>query len=287
MSNEEELHDPIPDPSAPEPDKKSGKKRNTEEMTFLDHLEDLRWTIVRAFAALIIMLVLVSAFFFEIRGWLEWPLRFAVGEDYQDLLILSTRSVFDVISVIFYITIFGSLILAGPFWLYFGAKFVAPGLTEKELKILRPGCAAAFILFLVGCAFSFFLLSPITFKFIVFMNVTMNYDMVWSPTSYYGTLVWMVLGVGLSFEFPLVIVLLSYLGIITTEMLRNHRRHALVGFLCLTALVTPSIDPVTFVVMAIPMYGLYEASILVSARMERKRERDLEEFEAEEDYADD
>lgn len=282
MTDDDISHDPVPDPAAPAQLKKGKKNRpNPDEMTFLDHLEDLRWTIVRAVVALFVMLLLVSAFFFEIRGWLEWPLRFAVGEDYQDLLILSTRSVFDVISVIFYITIFGSLILAGPFWLYFGARFIAPGLTEKELKILRPGCVAAFILFLVGCAFSFFILSPITFKFIVFMNVTMNYDMVWSPTSYYGTLVWMVLGVGLSFEFPLVIVLLSYLGIVTTEMLKNYRRHALVGFLCLTAIVTPSIDPVTFVVMAVPMYGLYEASILVSKRMEERHARAEAEFDAE------
>ena len=93
----------------------------------------------------------------------------------------------------------------------------------------------------------------------------------WTPGSYYGLLMWLVLGVGAAFEFPLLIILLIYMGIMSTALLCKYRRHAIVAIFIIAAVVTPTPDPITQTMFAVPLYVLFELSILVGRRVEKKR----------------
>lgn len=244
------------------------------DMPLLDHLDELRGTLIRCAVALMLGIVLVAAFIKQAAGALNWPLEFALGPD-DPLVIegLKTDGPWGVFSVIFDITLMGGMALALPFILYFFARFISPGLNERELRILRPVMFAAFALFLTGAGFSFFLLCPAALKASIMFNKMFSFQILWSADQYYGTLLWMMLGVGVLFEFPLIIVGLVTTGVLKVQQLRHYRSYALVGFLALSAVITPTTDPVTFLILAIPMFALYEAAILVSAPLQRWRER--------------
>jgi sec-independent protein translocase protein TatC len=167
--------------------------------------------------------------------------------------------------------VFGGLLLAAPFILFFIAQFVAPALTAREMKAVLPMCFCAMVLFLVGAAFSFFLLMPSTIRIAIELNNAFELENRWTAGNYFNTLTWLVVGSGGVFEFPLVIVLLVWLGIMTTAFLRKYRRHAIVVIFILAAVVTPTPDPVTQTIFAAPLYALYEIAILVSKRVEKKR----------------
>ena len=151
------------------------------------------------------------------------------------------------------------------------ARFVAPGLTKTELSVLRPGCTAAFALFLSGSAFSYAILVPASLKASIFFNELFGFQVLWSADRYYGLLVWMTVGIGISFEFPLLLVILVYIGILNVAKLKHFRPYSVVAFLVVAAVVTPTTDPFTFLLLAVPMSLLYEASILISQRVEKLR----------------
>jgi sec-independent protein translocase protein TatC len=129
------------------------------------------------------------------------------------------------------------------------------------------------VLFLLGAAFAFFLLVPSTLRVSVEINQMFGYAVRWTPGSYYSLLTWLTLGVGASFEFPLVIVLLVWLGVMTTAFLRKYRRHAIIVIFLIAAVVTPTPDPITQTMFAIPLYVLFEIAIFASSRVEKRKEK--------------
>ena len=141
--------------------------------------------------------------------------------------------------------------------------------------MMLPLVGAAVLLFLVGASFSFFLLVPSTIRVSVEINELLGYTLRWTPGSYYSLLMWLVLGVGAAFEFPLLIVLLVYMGMMTTAFLRKYRRHAIVVIFIIAAVVTPTPDPVTQTLFAAPLYVLFELAILAASRVEKKRRERL------------
>ena len=245
-------------------------------MTFLDHLEDLRWTLMKSFAAFMIAAALVLVFITQISGFLMWPYNFAVSGRELVMDGLINTSILGIFSVIFYLMLGGGLALSLPLMLYFAAKFVAPGLTERELKLVRPACVAVFFFFLLGAAFSYFVLLPAALRASIVFNDMLGFEPLWTAASYYGFMTWMVLGVGLAFEFPLVLMILVYLDILSVEQLRGFRRYSWVIFLGVAAIVTPTTDPVTFLLLAIPLGILYELAIVGSRRIERNKQEDGE-----------
>lgn len=240
-------------------------------MGFFDHLEDLRWTVIKSLVAFIAFAVLVGVFLREFNDAVLWPLHKVQSENPSFVLELGTTTIMEGFSVVVQLCAVGGLVLAAPFILFFLGQFVAPALTQKEMKLLLPGCVSAMLLFLIGAAFSFFLLVPSTIDVSVQINEFFGFITRWTPASYYGLLVWMVLGVGIAFEFPLLIVLMVYIGLLNVATLRKYRRHAIVVILIVAAIATPTPDPFTQLMFAAPLYVLYEASILVAARIEKKR----------------
>jgi sec-independent protein translocase protein TatC len=240
-------------------------------MGFFDHLEDLRWTLIKCVVTFLIFAVGVGYFLREFNEVLLRPLHLVQAE-YPDLVIdLGTTSIMEGFTVVIQMCFLGGLTLSAPFLLYFIGRFVSPALTERELGMVRPLCLAAFLLFLAGSAFSYFLLVPSTLRVSVQLNEMFDFVTRWTPGSYYSLLTWLVLGVGASFEFPLLIVLMIYMGVMSTAFLRKYRRHAIVVIFIIAAIVTPTPDPVTQCMFAAPLYLLYEIAILAGARIERKR----------------
>ena len=248
-----------------------------DHMSFLDHLEDLRWTLFKSFCAFGISCILIGVFIAQFSDLLRWPFEFAVDGRELAMSGLINTSILGVFSVIFYLLLGGGIALSLPFILYFIGSFVAPGLNDRELRLLRPACLAAFILFLVGATFSFFILVPAAMRASIIFNEILGFAPLWTAASYYGLLTWMVLGVGIAFQFPLVLLILVYLEIISHAQLIAFRKYSIVLFLCIGAVVTPTTDPVTFILLALPMSLLYELAIIGARRMEAKRsERDDE-----------
>mgnify|MGYP002212962069 CR=1 FL=1 len=136
-------------------------------MTFLEHLEEFRWTVAKSLLAFIIGVTCVLIFISDIAAFLQMPLSRAYGSAELMQENLKTYRPMGVLSVFIQIALLGGLSLSMPFALYFLGNFVAPGLTDKERRLLRPACFAAFILFLSGVAFAFFLILPVTLGFFV------------------------------------------------------------------------------------------------------------------------
>ena len=191
-------------------------------------------------------------------------------------IILITYKAMGVISVFFQIALLGGLTLSMPFVLYFIGSFIAPGLTEQERKVLRPACAAAFGLFLTGAAFAFFLILPLTLGFTVRLNGYYGFDIFWAASDYYNMVVWFSLSVGAFFQFPLIVVILVYIGVLATAQLKRIRRGVFVGLMIFSALISPGGDFLSLPLTTGFMYGLYELSIWVGARIEAKKRERLE-----------
>jgi sec-independent protein translocase protein TatC len=194
--------------------------------------------------------------------------------DFPAVIIeLGTTSIMEGFNVVIQMCVLGGLGMSLPFILFFVGQFVAPALTPKELKAVLPLCISAFVLFLLGAAFAFFLLVPSTLRVSVEINQIFGFAIRWTPGSYYSLVTWLTLGVGVSFEFPLVIVLLVWLGVMTTDFLRKYRRHAIIVIFIIAAIVTPTPDPITQTMFAIPLYVLYEIAIIASSRVEKRKEK--------------
>jgi sec-independent protein translocase protein TatC len=263
-----------------DPEIPHGGKPEETGMTFLEHLEEFRWTVGRSLLAFIFGAVLVGVFLGEIANFLQYPLNFAYGSSEIAGQQLITKNPMGVLSVVIQVVFLGGLTLSLPFMLYFLGMFVAPGLNESERKILLPAAVAAFVLFVAGVACSFFAVLPLTLAFCVRLNEFFNFTLLWDASDYFNMVVWFSVALGGFFQFPLITVILVVIGVVSTEQLKSYRRFVAVGIIVFAALLTPGGDPFSLAIMSLPMYGLYELAIWVGARIERKqRAKALAEFD--------
>ena len=249
-------------------------------MSFLEHLEDFRWTVARSAIAFVVGLVVVSIFIQDIAEFLKLPIISAYGSvELVDQNLITYRPM-GVISVFIQIALLSGFTLSMPFVLYFLGNFVAPGLTEREQKVLRPSCFAAFILFLVGVAFAFFVVLPLTLAFSVRLNQYFGFDLLWAASDYYSMVVWSSLLTGAFFEFPLILVVLIYLQVLGVAQLKAIRKIVFVILMVFAALMSPGGDFISLPITTGFMYGLYELALFVGTRIERrKRDEALEDWE--------
>lgn len=240
-------------------------------MGFFDHLEELRWTLMKSVVVYVAFAVVIGVYLREFNDLLLWPLNNVKGDFPKLAMDLSTTSVMESFSIVIQLCCFGALLPASPFVFFFIGQFVGPALTKKEKRLVVPGCLAVLVLFILGAAFGYFLLMTTTIKSAAQLNEYFGFATRWTPASYYSLLSWLVIGVGASFEFPLVIVLLIYMGVMKVEFLRKYRRHAIVVIFIIAAVVTPTPDPFTQTLFAAPLYVLFELSIFVGARVQKRR----------------
>lgn len=248
-------------------------------MGFLDHLEDLRWTLFKSLVVFFIAVIGVGIFLKGASSFLNWPLERAMGDaaegtlQGQGLFMTSPMGVF---SVLIQVCFLGGLGLSLPFILFFLSQFIAPALKKEELAMLLPACVAALVLFLAGAAFSYLFLVPEALKFSIRLNELLGFQILWSADRYYSLLVWTILGMGFCFQFPLAVYVLVYLRVVSTAKLRAARPYMIVVFFFMGALLTPTWDPVTQTMVALPMWILYEVSLMLAKKLEARRIREIE-----------
>jgi sec-independent protein translocase protein TatC len=245
-------------------------------MGFLDHLEDLRWTLFKCLAAFLVSVVGVGIFLKAFSAFLNWPLHRAMAESAMEGQGLFMTSPMGVFSVLIQVCFLGGLGLSLPFILFFLAQFIAPALKRNEMAMLLPSCVAAFFLFLGGAAFSYLFIVPEALKFSIRLNQMLGFEILWSADRYYSLLVWTILGMGFCFQFPLLVYVLVYLRVVTTAKLRAARPYMIVLFFFLGALLTPTWDPVTQTMVALPMWILFEISLFFARKLEARRMREIE-----------
>ncbi|MBR1872132.1 MAG: twin-arginine translocase subunit TatC [Bacteroidales bacterium] len=238
-----------------------------KEMTFWDHLDVLRGTLFRSAAAIFA----VSIVFLCIKTSL---FRFVLAPTTPDFFLYKLLGLDFSISLVnidisaqFFvhlkIALLCGVIVAFPYVIFEIWKFIAPALYSNEKKAVRKAFGMASVLFYLGVAVGYTVILPVCLMF--FMNYTVSDAVLNTITlnSYISMFVSMVFLIGLVFEFPTVIMVLSSLGIVNKTMLRSYRKHAFIVIMIIAALITPS-DPVSMFVLGIPLYMLYEFSIYVS-----------------------
>jgi sec-independent protein translocase protein TatC len=237
------------------------------EMSFLDHLEELRWRIIKALLGIIVSLILCGIFS-------DWLVNVAIlgplGRINPPLKLINTVP-YGQITFYMMVIIVSGLILSSPWILYQMWKFIQPGLRDTEQMYISGIVGYTTLCFLLGVAFAYFIMLPYMLQFFAAFGSPLIQNMI-SIDEYMSFVLQLVLLSGLIFELPMVSYFLARFGILTPAFMRHYRRHAIVVILFIAAVVTPTTDPITMSVFSIPMLLLYEISIWVSKIAVRKRD---------------
>lgn len=270
------------------------------EMSFIDHLEELRKHIIRSILAILIFAIVI---FIYIDWIFENIIKGPINPDFVsykalcdfshwahmgDALCMPPVTV-NLQSTTFggqfmgsiSIAIVGGIIAAFPYIFWEFWRFVKPALKEKELKSTRFIIFWVSFFFFLGAAFGYFLLGPFTFNFLAGFQLGNKGTIITIPTfsDYLDNLVNIILGCGIAFELPVLAYLLTKIGLITPSYLRRIRKYAVVIILIAAAIITPSPDWMSQLLVFLPLFFLYELSIIISARVSKEQERrDQEEW---------
>jgi len=245
-----------------------------KEMSFFDHLEELRWRIIKALIGVVIGMVLCWVFIdplmqeFFLRPVTEVNSALPPG---RDPIRLQNLKPFGQVFLYLQVAIIGGAILSLPNILYQFWAFIAPGLMAHERKYIRAIVIFSSLCFLVGVAFAYFVIIPSALTFFAGFGSTDIQNNI-AISEYMNFIVSVMLAAGVVFELPMVSWFLSKLGILTPAFMRRYRRHAIVVIFVLAALLTPGTDPVSQVLLGIPLIVLYEISIWISVWASRPKE---------------
>ena len=270
---------------------KSGEK----EMSFLQHLEELRWHIIRSILAIVFFMII--AFIFKnvlfntiilgpkSPGFITNRLLCELGEYLKTTALCINTKPLNLISIKMsgqittHITaaMVAGLILAFPVILWEFWQFFKPALKPSEAKYAKGAVFAASGLFFIGVLFGYFMLAPLSIHFLSSYEVDPSVVNQINIRSYIGTLTSVCLATGLVFELPIIAFFLTKIGIITPKFMRKYRRHAIVVIFIIAAIITPP-DVFSQTLVAIPLLILYEVSIFISARVMKQKEKDRKEF---------
>lgn len=254
----------------------------TKEMTFLDHLEELRWHIVRAVSALLVFAIVVFMFktfvfeqiIFAPKHDSFWTYRFicslseAMCFGPPDFALI-TRELGEQFFVHIKVSMWLGFILASPYVFWEVWRFIKPGLYDKERKAASGLVLICSLLFLAGVLFGYYIISPFAITFLAGYQV--GADAISSPTlsSFVHYMTMFTLPVGFIFELPILVYFLARIGLLSAEFMKTYRRHAIVVILLLAAIITPP-DVLTQFLIGIPIFILYEISIVIARRTQKK-----------------
>lgn len=235
-------------------------------MPFLDHLEELRWRLIKSLGAIVIGGMVSFLFIDDIIDLLIAPTVYI--DSSMNLQVLTVQGMF---MIKWGLAIVGGFILSLPVITYQFTKFIGPGLHSDEKKYMWPLVVFSYISFIVGVVFAYKVMIPFSLQFfssLATADVQNNY----SINYYFSFITWLMLGSGLIFELPIFVFILSMIGLLTPPFMRHYRRHALIIILLLSALITPP-DPISLMLMSIPLVLLYEFSIGVSWLVNNRRSK--------------
>jgi len=268
---------------------KSTSTGETAEMTFVDHLEELRGHLFRSVIAIVlggIVVAIYNNFFvksvlmgpthadFPTYAWLcKAGQKMGLGNTLcmKEIGVkMQSTSVSGQFSMFFTVIVIGGLIISFPYVFWEFWKFLKPALTQKELSRTRGVVFWVSLLFFMGVAFGYFVIAPYTVNF--FANFQLDESIVnqWTISSYVDTLVPLILGTGLAFQLPLVMFFLSKIGLVTPAWLRSVRKYAIVIIVIVAGIITPP-DVISQIIVSFPLLILYEVSIFLSARVVKEK----------------
>jgi sec-independent protein translocase protein TatC len=275
--------------------RKKGDKKGEQEMSFLEHLETLRWHIIRAVLAIAIMTILAFIFKKIIFDYIilapQTPDFFTnrilrqlgdlLGTDVLDInskpLQLINIQMSGQLTTHIAVSMVSGVILAFPFVIWEFWRFFKPALHSNEKHYARGAVMATSLLFFTGVLFGYYMIVPLSIHFLGSYQISEQVVNQIYVRSYIGTLTSIVLASGLIFELPIFAFFLTKIGIVTPSFLRQYRRYAIVIIFVLAAIITPP-DVFSQILVAIPLLGLYEISILVSIAVMRKKAKDHDDF---------
>lgn len=261
------------------------RESNNQEMTFWEHLDELRKVLFRSAILVVVLMAVIFAakdFVFDtivfapissdfplyrfvdtVLGYMNLP---ALEPFKLDLINIELSAQFFIhISTTFYF----ALVLATPFILYQLWLFVKPALYDNEKKLVVGAFTFAAVLFFTGVLVGYYLIFPLTLRFLGTYQVSGDVANQISLQSYISMFTWMILIMGVVFELPSLAAILSRMGILTRGFLKKYRKHAFVVLLVLAAFITPSGDPFTLMAVGLPLYALYELSIFVCRDLDK------------------
>ena len=278
------------------------EKKGENEMSFLQHLEELRWHIIRAILAIVVMFVVAFMFknfifnevilaprtpgFFTNRilcNFGHFLNSYFNSERFTALCINSKQfnliniNMSGQLSTHIAVSMVAGVIIAFPFVVWEFWKFFKPALRENEMKYIRGAVLTTSLLFFTGVIFGYYMIVPFSIHFLGTYEVSDQVINQINIRSYIGTLTSIVLASGLIFELPIFAFFLTKIGVITPSFLTKYRRYAIVVIFIVAAIITPP-DVFSQTLVAIPLLGLYEISIVVSKIVMRKKDKDHDDF---------
>lgn len=275
--------------------KKKRKRSKEAEMSFLEHLEELRWHIIRAaiaiFAFAIIAFVMKEFIFDTIilkpKNADFWTNRMfaklgdlinseAIKINQQDLNLIAIKMA-DQFMMHIMVSVIAGLIISSPVVFYEFWRFIKPALYDKEKKHANGAVFFTSVLFIMGVLFGYFLIVPLSIHFLGSYNVSDEVVNQINTRSYISTITSISFASGVVFLIPIFSYFLSKVGILTPQFMKTYRRHAYVVMLLMSAVITPP-DIFSQVMVCFPLVFLYEIGILISRRVVKKREKELEEL---------
>jgi sec-independent protein translocase protein TatC len=271
---------------------KRKKENATGEMSFIDHLEELRWHLIRSVIAVVVGCIIVLVFARDVVDGIllaptrpdfvsaKWLCSFGHSIGIGDTLcfpgikaeFLENKMTGQFISY-FTLGFMGGFVIAFPYIFWEFWKFVRPALSDKERRKTKGVIFWVSLLFFTGVAFGYFILTPFMVNF--YFNFKMSDQIVIMPSfsDYLENLIYTTVGIGILFQMPLLVMVLAKIDILKASFLRKYRRHAFIIILIAAAIITPSTDPFSLTIVTIPLYLLYEASIMVAARINKRQEK--------------
>ena len=264
--------------------KKEEIKKKDSEMSFLDHIEALRWHVIRGLIAVILIAIVV----FLSKDFVFNEVIFGpLGADFftykticsisevlcfsPESLEVKTLSIQEKFITHLKVSFWMGIIIGFPYLFYEFWKFVKPGLYEAEVKAAKGIVLICSLLFITGVLFGYFIISPFAITFLSNYNIGDQVAAEVTLSSLVNTLTMFTLPAGIVFELPIVIYFLSKIGLVTPDFLKQYRKHAFVIILVVSAIITPP-DVITQLLIGFPLYLLYEISIKISRRVQKKAE---------------
>jgi sec-independent protein translocase protein TatC len=268
---------------------RSGKGGNRAEMSFIEHLDELRGHLFKSAIAVVLGAIVMAVYNkFIVKKILMGPThgdfptygilckisqKLGLGSKLcmeQINVKMQSTAVAGQFDVYFNILLIGGFILAFPyvFWQFW--KFTKPALTSKELKNTRGVIFWVSLLFFTGVFFGYFVIAPYTINFFSRFSIDDSIQNIWTIASYFNTIVPLILGAGLAFQLPLVMYFLAKVGVVSAAYLRRVRKYAILIMLIVAGIITPP-DMLSQIVCTIPLMLLYEISVWLCARVEKKK----------------
>lgn len=246
------------------------------EMSFIDHLEELRWALLKGIAGIAVFVVVALFFGKElVNTVLLGPTRpdfwtYQVMGIEANVFQIQNRTVSGQFFAYISTVVATGALLGAPWMVYQLWRFIAPGLYPHERDGMGGVAVGATFFLVLGVLFGYFLLVPLSLQFFSGFQLSPEIENQFDLANYFGMVTLWSLGTGALFELPIVVYALARIGIVTAAMLRKARRIAIVAILIVAAFLTPP-DPFSQVIVSLPLYLLYELSILLTARVERQR----------------